>query len=578
MSLVSFKQGRTRTWASAYVMAVLAVSAIIAIGIGILLATGQQDTEALESVFILSVARQLSSSPWELYGPYGGRNPLVLIHAPLYYRLAALIAWPITRVGVDVVTAALAAGRAISILGLAVTLVAAYRLARLDGAPARAGWLAVFLFASAPVVGVFPFAVRPDMLAVALETVGVLLVLSSLCNDRPREMPLVAAFALFGLAICVKQHFVAGPLFSTYLWVAAWRRGEVALRSIERGLLTGVALAIVVYATEELASGGRMSQSVFRSAANAARVHPVDWPHTLMMLVAIIGQSSGLIALLLASCLTMVPVVASLARWALVAAGTFLVGPIFATVILPIVVEATWPVVYLLHAVFAAVLIVLPACAFLEPASLVRGRIDRALWCYLAAELVVMLVLCQANAGAWVNYAIPSAVVACVLTARVLDRALRNSIAHYRLITISVAASILPLGVVMGPYRSAEARRNEGRISAQLSRVLKRPSSEFFFVGRPGDNRVRGRLDLVYDDWLYPVFESMQLAEPRSIWLRRALTTGAVRFVVNTSQSPDIEGVGLALPQLGYSRRLSAGPFFVWERTRPRRGSIARSH
>ena len=40
-----------------------------------------------------------------------------------------------------------------------------------------------------------------------------------------------------------------------------------------------------------------------------------------------------------------------------------------------------------------------------------------------------------------------------------------------------------------------------------------------FFVDRPGFNRVHGRADLVYDPWLYPVFESIKLAEPRSAWL-----------------------------------------------------------
>ncbi len=39
---------------------------------------------------MLSVARQLVFGPSELYGPFGGSNPLVLIHAPLYYRAAAL--------------------------------------------------------------------------------------------------------------------------------------------------------------------------------------------------------------------------------------------------------------------------------------------------------------------------------------------------------------------------------------------------------------------------------------------------------------------------------------------------------
>ena len=93
--------------------------------------------EALESPLLLSVARQLESGPRGLYGPYGGRYPLVLIHAPLYYRLAALAGWPLYRAGFDPVTAALAAGRLLSALGFLATLAAAYRLARLGGMPAQ---------------------------------------------------------------------------------------------------------------------------------------------------------------------------------------------------------------------------------------------------------------------------------------------------------------------------------------------------------------------------------------------------------------------------------------------------------
>ena len=65
----------------------------------IAMALHQEDIEALESPLLLSVARQLESGPRGLYGPYGGRYPLVLIHAPLYYRLAALVGWPLYRRG-----------------------------------------------------------------------------------------------------------------------------------------------------------------------------------------------------------------------------------------------------------------------------------------------------------------------------------------------------------------------------------------------------------------------------------------------------------------------------------------------
>lgn len=77
------------------------------------------------------------------------------------------------------VIAARLAGRALSILGLIATLVAASRLARLGGSPRRAGWWAMLLIAAAPVLAGQPYAVRPDMLGVAFQTVGVFLVLSA---------------------------------------------------------------------------------------------------------------------------------------------------------------------------------------------------------------------------------------------------------------------------------------------------------------------------------------------------------------------------------------------------------------
>src|ERR1700722_7483641 len=98
-------------WLSASITAVLAASAIAFLGFRLLLGLGDEDTDLYESPLMLSVARQLVFGPDELYGPFGGRNPLVLIHAPLYYRLAALAASPMVRGGLHPVAAARIAGR-----------------------------------------------------------------------------------------------------------------------------------------------------------------------------------------------------------------------------------------------------------------------------------------------------------------------------------------------------------------------------------------------------------------------------------------------------------------------------------
>ena len=66
-------------------------------------------------------------------------NPLVLIHPPLYYRLAALCAWPLARAGIRPETAALIAGRTISLSGWAATLAGAFFLARFQARAADRG-------------------------------------------------------------------------------------------------------------------------------------------------------------------------------------------------------------------------------------------------------------------------------------------------------------------------------------------------------------------------------------------------------------------------------------------------------
>src|SRR5690349_14756478 len=83
----------------ALVTSILAVSACVFVVFRLSLALGREDVDKYESPLMLSVARQLVAGPWQLYGPFAARNPLVLIHAPLYYRAAALVAWPLARAG-----------------------------------------------------------------------------------------------------------------------------------------------------------------------------------------------------------------------------------------------------------------------------------------------------------------------------------------------------------------------------------------------------------------------------------------------------------------------------------------------
>ena len=123
-------------------------------------------------MLILVTAKQLADGPSTLYGPFSGYNPLVLIHAPLYYRLATLGGWPLSRWGVDPLAAAMISGRLLSFLGLVGTCLAAAKVARVDGASASAGLWSALLIASSPIFGSYGFTVRADTLAIACQTAG----------------------------------------------------------------------------------------------------------------------------------------------------------------------------------------------------------------------------------------------------------------------------------------------------------------------------------------------------------------------------------------------------------------------
>ena len=147
------------------------------------MALERDDVEASESPLCSAVARQITHGPRELYGPYGGGNPLVLIHAPLYYRLAALGAWPLARGGLGPEQSG--------------TRRRANDFTRGIRGDARGGLFSGSLFECASdrrMVGRFAgrgntglrrliVEVRPDMLGVAIQTWGVALLLCGLQSE-----------------------------------------------------------------------------------------------------------------------------------------------------------------------------------------------------------------------------------------------------------------------------------------------------------------------------------------------------------------------------------------------------------
>jgi hypothetical protein len=137
---------------------------------------------------------------------------------------------------------------------------------------------------------------------------------------------------------------------------------------------------------------------------------------------------------------------------------------------------------------------------------------------------------------------------------------------HFAVVGIALAVLAVPAFALTDVKEIVARRRAESFWIQQLFlRTHARPDT-VFFVDRPGFNRVYGRAELVYDPWLYPVFESIGQAERRSKWLARALETGPVHVIVATSPAVQIDGIYQTLPELGYTLRGRVGPWFVWMR------------
>ncbi len=552
-------------WLSAWITAVLAASAVVFLGFRLFLGLGQEDTDLYESPLILSVARQLVVGPGELYGPFGGRNPLVLIHAPLYYRLAALGAWPLARAGLHPVDAARIAGRSISALGLLATLASAYRLARLGGGSRRAAWWSVLLIAASPALAGQPFAVRPDLVGVALQTAAVLLALSATEGGRVAGPRVVWSYLLFGLALCVKQQFVVSAVVSTFLLLSASRRGTVPLGTILRGLALGAGIVASVYGVEWVVTGGRIWDAAFLAAQGVGRVHPADWLHVGTVFAAVLGKEAGLIGLLAAAGLAAIRVRSVRGRWAL-ASGIAIVVSVAVLSVVQLADAGPWVTGTLAAITLVALVVVIPVCVAIMGRCIAVGRLEFMLGAYCLAEVILIVMLSRVSTGAWINYAIQAIVFAAVLTGRALARGLEDAPSTRQALPAGIAVLAVLASALMDVKESASRRRAEHAVLVRIRDYARQPSSAFFFVDRPGLNRVHGRLDLVYDDWLYPVFESLRLAEPRARWLRPMLTDGPVRVVVLDSDAPRLDGIAETLPELGYLSAVRVGHFMVWMR------------
>ena len=262
-----------------------------------------------------------------------------------------------------------------------------------------------------------------------------------------------------------------------------------------------------------------MSQAIVTAALNVGRVHPAGWPFVGNMFLALTWKCAGLSALWAAAGVAMLTTQPGRARRTVAGAST-------AILVIIVALEAFQS--YHAHmaissaiviGVLLLVVMVVPGSVFYERRWVFGSRVDRALWLYLIGELVVVAVLSRQSTGAWYNYALQGVVFAAVLAARALSRAFTVAPRARQLVPAALAAVAVPLFAFTDAKEIVAKRRFERESITGLLAQIGRKPTEIFFVDRPGDNRLYGRTDLVYDPWLYPVFETIGLAEPRSVWL-----------------------------------------------------------
>lgn len=507
-TLVRDRTSEPRTpWAVPLTLA-LALTACASLGFRGVLALDRRDTNHLETPLALSIARQWTEGPSVLYGPFSAKRPLVLIHAPLYYRIAGALGWPLVRFGgFDPADAALLTGRLLALGSTLALMFVLARLARIDGAPVWAAVWSALAFAGTSLLENYPVTVRPDLPALLFQTLGAFLVLRVLFG-RASDWSLTAAYAAFALAFCTKQHLIASAVVSSLLLTGAAAVGRVRLGPVLVAHGVGMALATIILGIEFLTTDGRWFEAAIVLPRELRWVQGAGWRHVIEVNMEVLKRSAGL----------------------------GLLG--------------------------AAALIVRPR------AILARG-LDAALIAFAGAELVLTVPLCLGSQGAWTNYALSALVYAAVLTGRLLARTLAQPplpawrMAPLGLAALAFLASDLRLARHVLHHRAAER--------AELVRLLDDPSLELherdhvYFSNATQLNREFGRVALTHDEWLYAALEQLNAAEPRSVWLKAALT-GPVDRVVVAHEPPFVLGVNEPLPDLGYRRVAESGRYRVWRR------------
>lgn len=490
----------------------ISLAAIVYCGYHAAIAWDKNDTNHLETPLLLAVERQAQSGPATLFGPFSKQNPLVLIHAPLYYRAAGLAARGLRSFGIQAEIAGLIAGRGISFLSFVGLLGAVWKLAR--GISRRAGLRAIGLVASCPILGSFPVTVRPDMFAIALQTWGIALTIEGLRQSRVSKPAAVA----FALAFCAKQHAIVSAGVSAAMLVRSRLLGGIAARDLLNWSAIGLGIVGGYYGLEQFLTRGEMFRAVFALPAAFGEIRRAGWGHVLVVFFQV---------------------------------GKLAVGPIALAVASAIV------------AVFSG---------STNPVSFPNARLGPIV-VFLMFETLAMIPLCWSSTGAWVNYAIEPAILACVLIAAGVARAEVSAKSRFawKSIVVSVAATLLLANNVRLVSISARGRAADRKaLGVLLSDERVGARWERYFVNAPQYNRLHGRSDLAHDDWLYSSFEAVSAAEPRDEWLAQELSAGEVRVVIVAEDpardSLSVEGLNANLPELGYRLDARFGRFDLWRR------------
>ena len=144
-----------------------------------------------------------------------------------------------------------------------------------------------------------------------------------------------------------------------------------------------------------------------------------------------------------------------------------------------------------------------------------------------------------------------------------------KSLPSWRLALLVLASFVVLARNVQCIEIGITSRRRKHAILSSIfsnSEIAGQPPSRIYFVDRLALNRSHGNLSVAHDEWLYGVFERVGAAGPRSLWLRSALATGSVHYVVMPDEAATVPGLDEPLPELGYSSAQRIGDYLIWKR------------